>query len=297
MGIVFNIQKFCLHDGDGIRTCVFLKGCPLRCIWCHNPESLERTPSLAHTKSKCTSCGRCLATCPGRSIVDGKLTIDRDKCTLCGECVNACLMNANEVLGREMSAEEVFAEVLKDKIFYESSGGGITVSGGEPSYQPEFTLKLLEMAKEAGISRAIETCGIGSRDFYTAACDMGTTFLFDIKCIDAARHRELTGADNAHILSNLTYLFDRGADVIIRLPMIPGCNDSEADIKNLCMFLNTHKGKYRYAEIMPYHTLGIGKSERLGVDAKFVHDSASNEDIDRWTSLFASFGTDVRVSK
>lgn len=297
MGIIFNIQKFCLHDGDGIRTCVFLKGCPLRCIWCHNPESLEKTPSLSFSKSKCTACGRCLPTCPGRSIVDGQIKIERDKCTLCGECVNACLMNANEVLGKEKTAEEVFAEVIKDKMFYDTSGGGLTVSGGEPSYQPEFTLELLNMAKDAGISRAIETCGIGARDFYDKACDIGTTFLFDIKCIDPARHKELTGADNAHILSNLTHLFERGADVIIRLPMIPGCNDRDVDIAGLCEFLNEHKGKYRYAEIMPYHTLGIGKSEKIGKEAKFVHESASNDDIDRWTSLFASHGTEVKVSR
>lgn len=297
MGTVFNIQKFCLHDGDGIRTCVFLKGCPLRCIWCHNPESLERTPSLTYNKSKCTACGRCLAVCGGRSIEDGVLTIRRNECTLCGKCVDACLMNANEILGREMSADEVFAEVIKDKMFYDTSGGGLTVSGGEPSYQPEFTLELLRLAKEAGISRAIETCGIGSRDFYKEAADLGTVFLFDIKCIDAARHRKLTGADNSHILSNLTYLFDRGADVIIRLPMIPGCNDSDEDIENLCAFLSSRKGKYRYAEIMPYHTLGIGKSEKLGVDAKFTHESASDSDINRWLALFESRGVEVKVSK
>lgn len=297
MGIIFNIQKFCIHDGDGIRTCVFLKGCPLRCLWCHNPESLERTPNLSFNKLKCSSCGRCLAVCPGRSIVDGELKIEREKCTRCGKCIEVCLNDANEMMGREVTADEVFAEVIKDKIFYDTSGGGITVTGGEPSYQPEFTLELLRLSKDAGITLAIETCGIGKRDFYEKAADLGATFLFDVKCIDPARHRELTGVDNAHIMSNLSYLMDRGADIIIRLPMIPDCNDRDEDIAKLCAFLNENKGRYRYAEIMPYHTLGIGKSEKIGTTAQYIHDSASDAEISRWCELFKSHGTDVRVSK
>jgi len=297
MGIIFNIQKFCIHDGDGIRTCVFLKGCPLRCLWCHNPESLERTPNLSFNKLKCSSCGRCLAVCPGRTIVDGELKIEREKCTRCGKCIEACLNDANEMMGSEVTADEVFAEVIKDKIFYDTSGGGITVTGGEPSYQPEFTLELLRLSKDAGITLAIETCGIGARDFYEKAADLGATFLFDVKCIDPARHRELTGADNAHILGNLRYLMDRGADVILRLPMIPDCNDRDEDIANLCAFLNENRGRYRYAEIMPYHTLGIGKAEKIGTTAQYVHDSASDAEISRWCELFKSHGTDVRVSK
>jgi len=297
MGIIFNIQKFCIHDGDGIRTCVFLKGCPLRCLWCHNPESLERTPNLSFNKMKCSSCGRCLAVCPGRTIENGELKIQREKCTRCGKCIEACLNDANEMMGKEVTAEEVFAEVIKDKMFYDTSGGGITVTGGEPSYQPDFTLELLRLSKEAGITLAIESCGIGSRDFYEKAADPGTTFLFDIKCIDPVRHRELTGADNGHIMANLRYLMDRGADIIIRLPMIPECNDSDDNIRELCAFLNENAGRYRYAEIMPYHTLGIGKAEKIGTTAAYVHDSASDADIERWCSLFASHGTDVRVSK
>ena len=296
-GIVFNIQKFCIHDGDGIRTCVFLKGCPLRCIWCHNPESIDKAPSLSFNKQKCSSCGRCITVCSARTIENSTLSVDREKCIRCGKCAEICLADANEIIGREMTTQEVLDEVIKDKMFYDTSGGGLTITGGEPSYQPDFTSELLTLAKENGISLAIETCGIGSRKFYKKAADLGITFLFDVKCIDPVRHKELTGADNSHIMSNLKNLMERGADIIIRLPLVPDCNDSDPDIAKLTEFLKENKGRYRYAEIMPYHTLGIGKSERLGTTATYIHDSASDEEISRWTSLFNSHDIDIKISK
>ena len=296
-GTVFNIQKFCLHDGDGIRTCVFLKGCPLRCIWCHNPESFDKAGTVSFSKQKCSLCGKCLDVCSSRRIENGVMLFDRKKCVSCGKCAEICLNDANEIIGKEMTATEVLEEVMKDKMFYDSSGGGLTVTGGEPSYQADFTLELLSLAKDTGISVAVETSGIGSRSFYEKAALFGTTFLYDIKCIDSVRHKSLTGADNERIMSNLRYLMDIGADIIIRMPMIPECNDSDEDIAALAAFLNENKGRYRYAEIMPYHTLGTSKAERAGIAASYVHENASDDDISRWLSLFSSHGADVRVSK
>jgi pyruvate formate lyase activating enzyme len=230
-------------------------------------------------------------------MVNGALAIDRQKCILCGKCTDACLNDANEMIGKEMSASDVMAEIMKDKAFYDTSGGGLTVTGGEPSCQAAFTLDLLTLAKDAGISLTMETCGIGTRAFYEKAADLGTAFLYDIKCMDPIRHRTLTGSDNVHILSNLCYLMDRHADIVIRLPMIPGCNDSDADFAALSAFLHEHKGRYKYAQIMPYHALGTGKSEKIGASVPYVHDNAGDAETARWRSLFASHGIDVKVSK
>ncbi len=294
-GTVFNIQKFCLHDGDGIRTTVFLKGCPLRCIWCHNPESKGRKPQLMFNKARCTGCGRCI--CDARSIDCGVVTIDRAKCTVCGGCVEKCLNNANEICGKTMSADEVMKEVLKDKMFY-GENGGLTVSGGEPSFQPEFTLELLSMAKENNIGRAMETCGIGDRTFYKRAKELGTTFLFDLKCADDKKHKRLTGVDPNPIYKNLEYLLDEHADVILRLPLIPGCNDSEVDIASMGLLIHCFPQTYRSIEIMPYHKLGVGKSERVGAAAEYEHENATAEDKQRWLDLFKKYGYDnIRISE
>ena len=224
------------------------------------------------------------------------MQIDRQKCTGCGSCASTCLNNANKIIGKAVTTQEVLDEVLKDKIFYDQSNGGITITGGEPSYQPEFTLELLSLARDAGISLAMETCGIGSPDFYKRAIELGTTFLFDIKCLDPTLHKQLTGSGNAQILSNLQLLFDSGANVIIRLPLIPSCNDSDKALHALAKFLNTHKGKYRYAEIMPYHTLGTGKAQKIGVAPAHSGENATAEDIARWCKLFNACGIDVKVS-
>ena len=291
-GTIFNIQKFSLHDGDGIRTTVFLKGCPLRCLWCHNPESHKTVPQLMYYAGKCTGCGRCMGRCGAR---EDSFIPDREKCAACGRCTDFCLNSANEVCGRTVSVEEVMADVRKDKVFYESSGGGMTVSGGEPAAQPEFTLALIRAALAEGIRAAMETSGYGSPAFFREAADLGTVFLFDIKAMDAEKHKKLTGVDNSRILENLRMLLDRGADVTIRMPLVPHVNDLDEDIAALAAFLRENEGRYRLAEIMPYHSMGISKTAALGDAADPFEEGAAY--VDGWLSRFAELGCTVTAAR
>ena len=311
-GFYFNIQRYCLHDGPGIRSTVFLKGCPLKCIWCHNPESQKRGMELMFYEFKCKLCGKCLGICPNRTVEaadnvspeeitseNAKLKVDRVNCQKCGKCVDVCLYDANSICGKMISAEDAIKEVEKDIPFYKTSGGGMTVSGGEPSYQPEFTLELLRLAKERGIHGAIETCGFGGRDFFEKAADLGTLFLFDLKGMDSERHRKHTGVSNKEILANLEYLFSRNADVIIRMPLIPNINSGKEDIKALADYLKAHKGQYRYAEIMQYHKLGNSKLESLGRSEELLPDIPTNEEFGKlWLDWFSEYGLDdIRISR
>ncbi len=297
--VVTNIQRYCVDDGEGIRTTVFLKGCPLSCVWCHNPETYSPKVQLMQRSEKCTSCGRCVSVCPaGAREISGKLLFDREKCTVCGRCAQVCPNSACEVCGKEMTVGEVMAVVEKDKMFYETSGGGMTVSGGECSLHPEFTLSLIRAAKDCGIGTSIETCGFGKSEFFREAAKLGASFLFDIKEMDPEKHRKLCGADNALILSNLGMLMELGADITVRIPLIPGVNDSDEEISAIAEYLSAHSGRYRKAQIMPYHPMGTGKAksleiEQIGISPKLYENecAASKE---RWHGVFEKYGIDVQ---
>jgi len=298
---VTNIQKFCVDDGPGIRTTVFLKGCPLRCLWCHNPETHRSSPELMQRDHKCVGCGKCVPACPsgarGIYLTEGGgaiALVDRAKCNVCGKCATVCPTKACEVCGEEMTVETVLAKVARDKLFYKTSGGGMTVSGGECAASPDFTLALIRGAKEMGISAAIETCGYGSPDFFREAAELGTLFLYDLKEMDDGRHKVLTGVSNARILENLSMLMDMGADIIIRMPLIPGVNDSDEELEALAVFLEENRGRYIEAEIMPYHALGNGKSLALGREEFLVDKELSANECaacrDRWNAAFERHG-------
>lgn len=266
-GKIFDIQHCSLSDGNGIRTAIFLKGCPLRCAWCHNPESQSTDSELLFYAHKCTGCGKCLRDCAARRLENGRIVVNRKLCTLCGKCAEICPAGANEICGKIVSAEEVIAEAEKDKPFYSSGGiaeGGITISGGEPAAQAEFSLELIRLAQEKGIDTAIETCGCCSPDFFTRAAKAGSTFLYDIKHLNATTHQKLTGVGNALILENLKRLFDINAKIVVRLPLIPGANDDEVEFEALKEFLTIYREKFQRAEIIPYHVFGKSKEAALG---------------------------------
>lgn len=286
MGIVFNIQKYSLHDGPGIRSTVFLKGCPLRCSWCHNPESQSPQPEVMFFESRCGRCGACVAACPtgaskwgmseaGASKAPGA---DGQNCTACGRCVEACAYGAREMAGRDMTAAEVMTEVLRDRVFYEQSGGGITFSGGEPLMQPEFLVDLLRLSRDEGLRTTVDTCGFAPWGRLREIAPLVDVFLYDVKIMDGAKHALHTGVSNEVILDNLRRLSQltrcrgsrpgrSGRDgvataVIARIPLVPGINDDEANIRRTGEFLR--ECGVRQMNVLPYHHHGSAKYGRLG---------------------------------
>jgi len=267
-GVITNIQVYSLHDGPGVRTLVFLKGCPLKCDWCCNPECIRKDTEVEFYESKCTRCGACLKACPLSAInPDLKLKsgakIDRSLCDECGACVKACPAEALKLVGKVVSVDEVMEKVRKDKYFYLTSQGGLTVSGGEPLHQFEFARELLKKAHGENIHAAIETCGHVPWKNYEAVLPYLDLVLYDIKHMDPVKHKQMTGASNRLILSNLKRLSRSGVPLIIRLPLIPGFNLDRDNIKQTGEFISKLKNVTE-VNLMPFHQLGKDKYHRLG---------------------------------
>lgn len=266
LGLVYDIQRFSVHDGPGIRTTVFLKGCPLRCQWCANPESQRREIELRYVSKLCMQCGRCVKRCAQRALTlsVGGLVIDRSRCNGCSECAKACPQGALRLVGAWYSPDEVLTEVEKDALFYRLSQGGLTLSGGEPMLQSEFSAELLRCAKERGLDTAVETSGYASWAKVMDVCQYSDLVLFDVKHLDPVRHRELTGVSNDLILENLKNLTKSGVNVIARLPLVPGRNDDPCTIRGIGDLLMTLR--IREIHVLPYHRLGQAKYAQLGRD-------------------------------
>ncbi len=264
-GTVFNIQRFSLFDGPGVRTVVFLKGCPLRCVWCHNPEGIRKDAQIMYNPAKCIGCGECADACPeGRHVFrDGLHGYVREGCTACGKCAKACVTKALSVAGRMKDVEGVMSVVERDRHVYEESGGGMTLSGGEPLYQADFALELLKAAKAAGINTCIETSGFCPEDVLRAVEPYTDYFCFDYKATGEEMHKKLVGAPQERILSNLGVLASLGRDVTLRCPIIPGCNDVPEHIEGIGKTAAEYKCVTE-VQLEPYHRLGIGKSAELG---------------------------------
>ena len=294
-GRIFEIQRFSIHDGPGIRTTVFLKGCTLRCLWCHNPEGIDVAQAISFMPGRCIGCRYCFSVCKHNAhrMEGDRHVLDREACALCGSCTEKCYSGALELVGRNMTVPEVMDEVLRDKPFYETSGGGMTLSGGEPLMQIEFVATLLHAAGQAGLHRAVETCGHVAREKFRRILDDVNVFLYDIKDIDSARHRELTGSSNEQILDNLRFLHDSGAAVLVRLPIIPGLNDREDHFQGIAR-LAAGLPKLLGFEVMPYHPLGTGKFHRLGgKDPLDAIASPSSAAVSDWIGALRNLGVPV----
>jgi pyruvate formate lyase activating enzyme len=263
-GIVFDVKNFSIHDGPGIRTTVFLKGCPLSCRWCHNPESQAPEPELMFRPGRCICCGVCQSVCGQGAISTEGDTVftDMEKCTLCGACVEVCYTEAREMVGREMTVSQVMAEIEKDVPFYDESGGGVTFSGGEPLSQPDFLLALLRACKEKEIHTVVDTCGFASWEILDKIREYVDLFLYDLKLMDDARHRKFTGVSNEPILRNLQMLSEQGHDIFLRMPIIPGINDGDEHIRQVGEFAATLPLMDR-VDILPYHHIAVEKYKRL----------------------------------
>ena len=263
-GRVFDVARFCLDDGPGIRTTVFLKGCPLRCAWCHNPESQRAEPEILFSAERCTGCGACAAACPRRCHAVGEgHGFDRARCAGCGACARACPAGALRLAGRLCTAREVFTEVLADKAYYETSGGGLTVSGGEPAAQPGFVAALFGLARAEGIHTCVETCGEAPGEVFEKLLPLTDLFLYDWKMSNPEAHRRFTGTDNRRIRENLLFLDRHGAAIVLRLPLIPGYNDVPEHFEGVKALVRECPRIGRI-EIMPYHPLGVAKARELG---------------------------------
>ncbi len=295
---IFNIQRFSVNDGPGIRTAVFIKGCPLNCIWCHNPESKCRATELMYSAEKCVGCGRCASVCPVgcHKIEAGRHVFDRGGCTLCGECSSACAAGAIQVCGRQMRCDEVLSEVMKDKIFYETSGGGVTLSGGEPLYSFEFTLELLRACKESGIHTAMETCGFAPAERIKEAARYTDLFLFDYKETDPTLHKRYTGVDNSLILSNLALVNSLGKETVLRCPIIPGCNDRREHFLAIGELARKYDSLIG-VDVEPYHPLGESKAEQLGKEYSLSGKPfAERDSVSEWIRIISE-NTDKPVKQ
>ncbi len=296
-GVVFDIMRFATHDGPGIRTTVFLKGCPLACAWCHNPESQSIQPELMLRPNLCIQCGACIEACPQGAIYteDGQIKTDSERCILCTACSEACYAEAREVVGREMTIDEVMAEVVKDIPIYDESGGGVTFSGGEALMQRDFLTGLLAECRRRGIHTALDTSGYAPWAALESVRGLVDLFLYDLKAVDDQLHLRATGVSNARVLANVRRLSELGHAIILRMPLVPGLNDSPADIRAAAQLAASLTGVQR-VDVLPYHRAGAEKYRRLQRPYGLAELQPPNtEQVEQAAAILREIGIPIQV--
>jgi len=296
MGVVFDVKGYAIHDGPGIRTTIFLKGCPLDCPWCHNPEGKKPQPELMWWSARCLGCRSCVEACPREALnLDDTLTVDQERCDLCGDCAEACTAEALEIVGHEVTVEEIMKEIRKDAVFYEESGGGVTFSGGEPTMQAGFLRELLKACREEGFHTAVDTSGNVDPVALFILSDDVDLFLYDIKTMDEETHRNHTGASNRLILENLRRLSDAGKTVIVRMPLIPGFNDDEENAQKTGEFVSS-LATVKQICILPYHKGGTEKLGRLmETGPHYETEPPEEEKIEEIKGILEEYGLEVKI--
>ena len=289
---IFEIKRFAVHDGDGIRTTVFFKGCPLKCVWCHNPEGIGFESQLAFFENKCTLCGECAKICPenAHKIENGIHTFEREKCILCGKCENACFNSALTLYGKEMSVDELMPKLLEDKDFYDTSGGGVTLSGGECLCHADFCAELLKKLKENGIHTAVDTCGFVSRQAIDKVMPYTDIFLYDLKAYDEDVHIKCTGYSNKVILDNIKYIDKCNKEIEIRIPFVPGYNSEQ--IEKMAKFMSKLKNLIK-VRVLPYHNYAGSKYKSLGMENRLPEILPDEKEIKRAVEILKLYGITV----
>lgn len=291
-GVIFDIQRFALHDGPGIRTVVFLKGCPFRCLWCCNPESQSGFPQLSFNDDDCDGCRNCMSVCQQNvfSSFLKKIRVNHSRCNGCGKCIEVCTRKALKIYGVERDSEEIMAEVLRDRSYYDRSGGGVTFSGGDPLYQFDFLLELLGKARAHGLHTCVESEGFGSMEQFEKLLPLVDCFYYDYKITDKTAHLKYTGYDNDAVVENLRYLCTHGADIVLRCIIIPGINDNQEHFKEIAG-LGREFRAIRRIEVFGYHDFGAFKYGRLGMSYKMKSiKTVPQEQVERWISEIRGYG-------
>lgn len=296
LSLIFDIKRYAINDGPGIRITFFFKGCPLNCIWCHNPESINKEVQKLYTKSKCIGAQKCTEVCPNNALVltkDGIIT-DYSKCNLCGLCAEVCPTKAIEMSGRQITAEEVIEKIENERLFFEESGGGVTFSGGEPLMHADFLLPILKELGKRNIHRVIDTCGFANRNIVKKIATETDLFLFDLKLFDSDKHLKFTGQRNEVILENLKFLSKNGSKIIIRIPLIKGVNANTECITKMAKFISSLEGKKKNVNLLAYHDIAKMKYEKLG--DSYNHEdltTPSEIEIEEFIKIFKIFGIEA----